>query len=166
MVKIYNPNEIRNPDWELAEHMTFATSPRLSVVVRRSFLAGISSVEQPFFGTDFSGIRSISSDPNDQPYPDRDLYQYLADYMAQPDFDPYDAESIVNYWVVALDIAATVIPLPTCLLVAIDYNGTDKSASLEWQDASRFRLGFADIVVGYDGFYSGVSLVGQPVTEV
>lgn len=160
----YNPNEIRNPDWGLAERMAFAASPRLSVVVRRSFLAGISSVEQPFFETDFSGMRSVDSDPADLPYPDRDLYQCLADYMAQPDFDPYDAESIVNYWVEALEIAATVIPLPTCLLVAIGYDGTDKSTSPDWSDASRFRLGFADIVVGYDGFYSGVSLVGQPVT--
>lgn len=111
-------------------------------------------------------MRSISSDPNDQPYPDRDLYQYLADYMAEPDFDPYDAESIVNYWVEALEIAATVIRLPTCLLVAIGYDGTDKSTSPDWLDASRFHLGFANIVVGYDGFYSGVSLVGQPVIGV
>lgn len=165
MGKIYNPNEIRSLDWDLADRMGFAASPRLSAVARRSFLAGISSVKQPFFGTDFSGMRSVGSDPKDQSYPDRDLYQHLASYMAQPGADPYDGEAIVNYWVDALNLEATVVSLSNYLLVVISYDGTDKSSSPDWQDAARLQLGFADIAVGYDGVYAGVSLVDQPILE-
>lgn len=169
---IYNPNEIRNPDWDLAEKAARASCSYCeSLACHESFSVGVSSVDQPIFGVDFSGLRSVSvsglapsySEPSDANYPNKDLHESFAGYLALPGSDPYNAEAISQYWVSDLGISASIIVLPRGVLVAITYDGTDKSSGQDWADASRFYLGFSPFFVGYDSFYAGVSLIEQPI---